>query len=205
MLNRNSWEAGVGYTVALTGPSASDRPIVKDLRYLDYWCSQRIQFPRSVSFPHWNRYWRNLNISMGISAETGGYHHALFDFLLLWIFWLVEYDAIASRLASEQRKMQRVIPKIGIVTGLRESADSNPFFPRRQELRFKSYVSLLLAPKSSVFIIGTWLLMCMVTTRVGKFLNSLKGAVKFLKVFKKFHKKIDINFYHLNPNGGVKL
>ena len=41
-------------------------------------------------------------------------------------------------MASEQRKIERVIPKIGIVTRLRKSTDSNPFFPRRQELRFKA-------------------------------------------------------------------
>ena len=48
---------------------------------------------------------------MGISAEIGGYHLALFSYPLFWMFWLVEYDAIAS----EQRKLERVIPNIGIV------------------------------------------------------------------------------------------
>ena len=42
-------------------------------------------------------------------------------------------------MASEQRKIERVIPKMGIVTRLRESRGTNPLFPgvRRQELRFK--------------------------------------------------------------------
>ena len=39
-------------------------------------------------------------------------------------------------MASEQRKIERVIPKIGIVTKLCESRGTTPFFPRRQELRF---------------------------------------------------------------------
>ena len=30
-----------------------------------------------------------------MSAEIGGFHHALFDYPLFWIFSLVEYDAMA--------------------------------------------------------------------------------------------------------------
>ena len=51
-LNRNSWDGGGVVSPPPRGLSASDHPIVNDLRYLDYWCSHSIQFPRSVSFPH---------------------------------------------------------------------------------------------------------------------------------------------------------
>ena len=41
--------------------------------------------------------------------------------------------------------------------------------------------------------------------RVGKFLKSLKGAVKLFEHFLKFsaYKFLDTIFSHLNPNGGV--
>ena len=86
-----------------------------DLRYVEYWCSHRIQFPRSVSFPHCKSVLTKSKYLDGNQCRDRGMSSR--------IIWLPPILGILIgriwchriTMASEQRRIERAIPNISII------------------------------------------------------------------------------------------
>ena len=115
-LNRNSWDRG---ELTRSPPRDYRHRTVRSQKYLrliDYWCSHRIQFSQSVSFPHCKPELTKSNNLYGNQRRDRGIWLRIIWSPPILVILIGRIWCHRITTGSEQRIIEGVIPNIGIVT-----------------------------------------------------------------------------------------